>query len=927
MRVERQLGEVIERDVNLPFSWNGHRLSGLRGDTIASALAASGVVVFSRSFKYHRPRGILTATFHDPNCLVQVGDEPNVRGGHRRLERGMEVRAQNVWPKLELDLASANRVLAPFIGAGFYYKTFMKPERLWPSYEKVLQRFAPGGQVPVRPVSHARYDQRYAHPDVLVAGGGPAGMAAAAAAARAGASVMLVEEEHELGGHLRFGGRAELATLAELRAELAAEPSVEVLCDAVVTGRYDDNWVAVLQRGLSRVRERLVKARTRALVVAPGLIERPYVFRGNDLPGVMLSTAVRRLVNLYAVKPGERAVVLTANEEGSAAAEDLARIGVEVVRVLDARRGDDLVRARGRGRVESVETSHAGTIECDLLVVAAGWTAPTSLLNMAGDRPRYEPTAARFVPGGPLPENVLATGGIVGEGSSEELIAHGRAIGALAAARAGHGRGGEVPALQPRSHPALFRASTHGFVDLSEDVTSKDILAAAREGYDSIELLKRYTTVTMGAEQGKLESVNTVALLAEATGRSIAETGTTTWRPPYVPISLGALAGRPMNPVRCSPMQSWHEAKGAVPIVAGEWIRPEHYGDPAAEVRNVRDHVGIIDVTPLGKLDLRGPDVPKLLSFLYVNRWSRLEVGAVRYGVMCSEDGVVLDDGVTGRLGERHWFTSTTSSGAAAVLEWIELWLQTAHPDWGVHVTAVTSAYASINVAGPRSRELLSRLVSGVDLAPQAFGYMQVRTGSIAGVEGCHMWRIGFTGELSFELHVPAGYGLHVWEQLLEQGKDLHVAPFGLEAQRVMRLEKGHVIVGQDTDATTKAFSAGLDWLVKLDKDDFAGKPELVWENEKGVQARLVGLQPLDPHEVPPEASQIVTSGGAIVGRVTSSRFSPTLGRSICLGVIAPRVAAAGHIVSVQLPDGRRVGATVTEHHAHFDPEGTRLRG
>jgi sarcosine oxidase subunit alpha len=924
-RLGARPGEVIDRDTVLRFRWNGRPYTGLAGDTIVSALAAAGERVFSRSLKYHRPRGILTASYHDPNCLVQVGDEPNVRGAHRRLAAGMDVRAQNAWPSLRLDVKALNQSIGRFLGPGFYYRTFMNPPRLWPAYEAVLKRFASGGRVP-RHLPSASYDKRYTHPDVLVAGGGPAGMSAAVAAADAGAGVLLVEEEHELGGHLRWGGKADLDLLAELRRAVKDRPAIEVLVDSVAFARYDGNWVAVMQRSHPSVTERLIKARVGTLVVAPGLVERPYVFAGNDTPGVMLSSAARRLVNLWAVRPGERAVVLSANAEGDAAAADLDEAGVDVVAVLDARRGDDVVRARGRARLEAVETATGASIDCDLLVTAVGWTAPTSLLNMAGDRPVYDAGSARFVPGGGLPGNVVVAGGLAGDGSPEELIAHGRAVGQLAAERAGGRPGIPLPAATPRPHPALFRASTHGIVDFSEDVTSKDLVAAAREGYDSVELLKRFTTVTMGAAQGKLETVNAVAVLAEATGRSIAETGTTIWRPPYAPVSLGALAGRMFEPVRYSPMQPWHEAHGARPLVAGQWIRPDHYGDPGAEVGNVRRNVGIIDVTPLGKLDLRGPDVPKLLNLLYVNKWSKLAEGAVRYGVMCAEDGVVFDDGVTGHLGPDHYLMSTTSSGADAVLSHIEHWLQTEHPDWRVHVTPMTSDYASINIAGPNARRLLARLATDVDLGPEAFGYMQVRTATIAGVPGCFAWRIGFTGELSYEIHVPAAYGLHVWESLLAAGSDLGAAPFGVEAQRIMRLEKGHFIVGQDTDGLTQAHAAGLGWLVKLDKDDFIGKPELVWEAERDGGPRLVGLQPVDGGGVPPEGCQIV-EGNVIVGRITSSRLSPTLGRSICLGHVAARLAAAGTVVHVRLEDGNITPATVMAEHAHFDPEGTRLRG
>ncbi len=926
MRLAAQPGEVIDRSRRLAFTWNGRPAEGFAGDTIASALAASGVRVFSRSFKYHKPRGLLSATYHDPNCTLQVGDDPNVRAAHRRLSAGIAVTSENTWPSLSFDVRSANRLVSRFLGAGFYYKTFIKPQRLWPAYEKVLARFAPGGIVePDSP--HGHFDKRYVHVEVCVAGGGPAGMTAALAAAAAGARVLLVEEEPELGGHLRYGTDADRAAAAELRAAVAAAEGIEVMTDAVVTGRYDDNWVAVVQRDVPGVFERLCKVRARTLVVAPGLIERPYVFEGNDLPGVMLSSAVARLVNLYAVKPGQRAVVLSANPEGDAAVDDLRRAGVEIARVLDARTGANVVRAEGGRVLRRVELGDGSKLDCDLLVTAVGWTAPTSLLNFAGDRPVYDPDAARFFPGGQHAANVFPAGGLCGDGSLDEIVAHGRAVGAAAAAAGAAGTRPPIPTLARRPHPALFRSTTHGTVDWSEDVSSKDLLAAAKEGYDSIELVKRFTTVTMGPSQGKLESVNAVAVMSEALHQTIAETGTTVWRPPYVPITLGALAGRGFENTRVSPMHGWHVARGARPLVAGDWIRPDHYGDPAAEVNNVRTNVGLIDVTPLGKLDLRGPDVAKLLGLVYVNKWAKLAVGAVRYGVMCGEDGVVLDDGVTGRLGDDHYLMSTTSSGAATVWEWVENWLQTEHPEWQVHVTPVTTAYASMNIAGPKSRELLGRLIVGVDLSAEAFPYMHVRQGRVAGVNGCFLWRIGFTGELSYELHVPAAYGLHVWEACFTAGADLGVAPFGVEAQRIMRLEKGHFIVGQDTDGLTQAFGADLDWLVKLDKDDFAGKPELVWQQAAGGYQRLVGLQPVDPHIVPAEASQLVEGAKTIVGRITSSRMSPTLGRAICLGFVAPHLTVPGTLVTCQLPDRRRIPVRVTEHLAHFDPDGERLRG
>ena len=970
-RLGPQPGEVIDRSASVDFTWRGRAMSGFAGDTIASALTANGVRIVSRSMKYHRPRGYMTNDFWDPNGLVQVGDDPNVRSAHRLLRPGMVVEPQNAWPSVDRDLRSANSMAGRFLTAGFYYKTFMRPQKLWPLYQKVLSTFAPGGRVDLD-TPHDYHDKRYAHPDVVVAGGGPAGMAAAAAAAQAGARVMLVENHHRLGGHLLWGGSADRALAAELAAEVAAS-GVEILTDSTVTGRYDDNWLAIVQRSHPISVERLIKARAKTLVVAPGLVERPYVFAGNDKPGVMTSGAVRRFVNLHAAKPGSVAAVFTANADGDAAAADLERVGVEVAGVIDAREGQNIVRARGGAKsVEGVALADGTHLDCDLLVTAVGWTAPTTLFNMAGDRPVYDEAAARFFPSAPI-GNVLAAGSIAGDGTSEQLVEHARATGRLAAERAAvtahRLRAATARAVPPEGpephwpaddraplgrdpHPALFRSSTHGIVDFSEDVGSKDLIGAAAEGYDSVELLKRYTTATMGPAQGKLETVNTVAVLAEARGETIAEVGTTVWRPPYAPVTLGALAGRIFEPVRESSIQPWHEAHGAVPtmtgpgisvgdelgdgtqgstetpILAGQWVRPDRYGDPVEEVLNTRRNVGIIDVTPLGGLDLRGPDVPKLLNLVYVNNWTNLAIGSVRYGIMCAEDGVILDDGVTGRLEEERYFMTVTTSGSGTVWEWMENWLQTEHPDWRVHVIPTTTGYTSINVAGPKSRTLLNRLVSGVSLAPEDFGYMRARTGAIAGVEKCFLWRIGFTGELSYELHIPAGHGLHVWQALLDAGRDLGIKPFGLEAQRIMRLEKGHFIVGQDTDGLTKAPATGLGRMVKLEKDDFAGRPELAWALEGDGAPVIVAIQPTDPEIVPEEAAQIVRPGtNQTIGRITSSRMSPTLGRSICLGQVLPEAAAPGSELTVLLVDGRRVTAKVMAHHAHFDPEGERLRG
>ena len=938
-------GASIDRNSTARFTWNGKTMKGFAGDTIVSALAGNGVDVFARSMKYHRRRGILTNDFWDPNCFVQVGDEPNVRAAHRLVEEGMEVCAQNVWPSLERDVKAANGLVGRFLTAGFYYKTFMKPAKLWPRYEKILATFAPGGAIDYDSTP-GRYDKRYAHPDVVVAGGGPAGMSAALAAAQAGADVLLVEHNHELGGHLRWGTPQDQAKAAEL-GKRCAEAGVEILTDSTVTGRYDGSWIAINQRNVAgETIERVIKARAKCLVIAPGLIERPYIFKGNDRVGVMTSGAARRMLNMYGVKPGTKAVIFTANSDGDAAAADLAAAGLEVA-IVDARSGANVISAEGSGdRVEQVTLEDGTVHEADILVTAIGWTAPTSLANMSGDRPAYDAVAARFFCTN-LPSDVIATGGLAGDGTLDELMTHGAGTGRVAASQALKMRA-EMRAMTPRAgdvigdipstvappaslgrdpHPELFRSVTHGIVDFSEDVGSKDLWAAAGEGFDSVELVKRFTTATMGPSQGKLETVNTVAILAEYLGQTIEEVGTTVWRPPYAPVSLGALAGRHPTPHRTSSIQSWHEANGCHFIHAGAWLRPEHYGNAQAEAKNVRDNVGIIDVTPLGKLDLQGANVPDLLELLYVNKWRKLPIGKVRYGVMVGEDGVVLDDGVTAHLGEEHYMMTTTSSGAAAIWEWAENWLQTERPEWDVRIVPVTTSYTSINVAGPKSRELLMSLTEGVDLSNDAFEYMSVRSGTVAGVTDSMLLRIGFTGELSYEIHVPAAHGLKVWEALMDEGKSHSIKPFGIESQRILRLEKGHFIVGQDTDGLTRGASAGLGGLIKLDKEDGVGLPELRWAAERTDLAQVVSISLDDGAIVPEEASQLVDgNSNNIVGRITSSRMSPNLGRSVCMGQVLPHLAEPGTPLTVLLTDGRRVGAKIHTDHAFIDPEGLRLR-
>ena len=954
-RLPAQQGEVIDRSAKLRFSFNGKTYTAYPGDTVASALAAAGVQVLSRSFKYHRPRGLLCCAGHCPNCLVQIGDEPNVRACQRPVEAGMAVRPQNAWPSVDYDLMSLTQLGSRLMPVGFYYKTFIRPRSLWPFYEGVLRRAAGLGKVSLR-TPPGEFDKQYLYADVAVIGGGPAGIGAALAAAERGGRVLLFDENPALGGHLRFtdSDRA----MSDLLGALDQRSEVSVFTDTSVLGWYQDTWLSAV-RG-----SRLFKVRAKSLVVATGAYERPLLFDNNDLPGVMLGSGVQRLLHLFGVAPGKRAVIVTANDDGWRVAADLHAAGVRVEAVVDERDvcegphretlsdagipvfyGHTILAARGSGAVRGAEIARvdsAGVVDrstalampCDLIAVSMGWTPATDLVSMAGGRSAYREDRGEILPE-TLPSGLYVAGRAAGTHAVDTQIAEGRQAGFNAAASIGLGDApDEVVALNERKAAEARRTSARVLVEgrkkrflcFCEDVTDLDVETAIAEGYDSMELLKRYTTISMGPCQGKMCSMNTVHLCARANGRTVQETGKTTSRPPIRPVTLGALTGQNMEPVQVSPVQSWHLDRGAKMMVAGLWLRPEHYGQPEAEVRAVRERVGLIDVSPLGKLQLTGPGVPRLLERLYVNRWRKLGLGRVRYGVMCNDEGVVLDDGVCAHRREEEWYMSTTSTGASGVFEWIQWWAQSG---WGkgVQVTDLTDTFSAFNLAGPKSRDLLQKLTSR-DLAGQKFPYMRIRSAEVAGVP-CRLLRIGFTGELSYEIHCPSGYALHLWEALLEAGEAFGIVSFGVEAQRVLRLEKGHIIVGQDTDALSDALSADMAWAVKLDKQDFLGKRALVRISNEGVKQRLVGFKMARPDVVPDEGLQIVEpgSGGGldIVGWVSSSRFSPTLREAIGLCWLRADLAAQRGGAFTVYMDGKLEEARV-HHGAFYDPEGKRLR-
>ena len=953
-RPEARPGEAIDRSGLIEFTFDGVKHRAHPGDTVGSALAAAGVKTLSRSFKYHRPRGLLCGAGHCPNCLVQIGGEANVRACRRPVEAGMEVRSQNAWPSLDRDLMSLAGLGAPLMPVGFYYKTFIRPARLWPLYERVLRRAAGLGTVD-QDAAPAECDKQYLHADVAVVGAGPAGIAAAAAAAREGARVLLFDENPEAGGHLRCrrGGLAAADEAVKTAlAEIERAGNAVLHLDTAVVGWYQDNWLAAF-RG-----NRLLKVRAGAIVVAAGAVESPRLFAGNDLPGILLAGAARRLLHLHGVLPGRRTVVEAGDDEGWRLAAELTEAGVEIAAIVDEREavatefepalraagaavhlGSRIVGARGRGSVKAALVGPTTAVPCDSIVVRGRFAPANELLFMAGARGRFDDAAGEFRLG-ELPAGLFNAGRCRGVEGAEAQAADGAAAGRAAAAFArsleggGDGAGGPpwqgsatpLPTVPGEPPAPLPPCAGKRFVCLCEDVTDEDVAAAIAEGYDSVELLKRYTTVSMGPCQGKMCALNSLEQAARELGRAVADLGKTTSRPPVVPVTLGALAGQRMDPMQVSPLHEWHLDNGARMMVAGLWLRPEQYGDPAAEVRAVRERAGLIDVSPLGKLQLTGPGVPGLLDRLYVNQWRDLRRGRVRYGIMCNDEGVVIDDGVCARLSEEEWYMSTTSAGAGNVLEWIEWWRQSGWGD-GVQVADLTETNAAFNLAGPRSRELLSRL-TGRDLANGRFPYMRARRAEVAGVP-CLLLRIGFTGELSYEIHCPAGFARHLWERLLEEGKDFGIRPFGVEAQRVLRLEKGHIIVGQDTDALSDPIAADAAWAVKLEKPDFLGKRALARVAAEGPRQRLTGFVMKERNPVPEEGMQIVRSNGGgrpeIIGWVTSCRVSPTLGDTIGLCWL-PAEVASREGETFRIDCGGRLAEARVHHGPFYDPTGERLR-
>ena len=994
-------GADLQRSQSLRFEFDGRSYQGLQGDTLASALLANGVHLVGRSFKYHRPRGIMAAGPEDPNALVTVWRDaarstPNLNAAQVELYDGLVAHSQNRWPSLRFDAGRINDLISRFIPSGFYYKTFMWPRRAWHSLYEPRIRAAAGLGVAPGEADPDCYAQRYGHCDVLIVGAGPAGIAAALTAAATGARVMLCDEQALPGGSLRsgtnarIGGQAGADWLREAMRELAAADKVTLLTRTTAFGYLPHNMVALSERltdhlarpPTSKPRERLWQVRARQVILATGAIERPLVFPGNDRPGVMLAGAARSFLNRYGVVPGARVVVLTAHDDAYQAALDLQVAGVQIAALVDmrsnlagpladaARRAGLTIRSnttaigtRGNLRVTAVGLATidghgavagaADWVRCDALLMSGGYTPSVHLHSQARGKLRWDEAAQVFVPG-------LAAGGSRSIGACNGLIGselarvfeqaaaaaadavrecgfHARPD-AIAVSEAHSASGGWIGALPQPAGAAAGKA----FVDWQNDVTAADLGLAVREGFRSIEHIKRYTTTGMATDQGKTSNLNALAIAAQQLGRAIPEVGLTTFRLPYLPVGFGGLAGYARGdyfaPVRKTPMYDWAAARGAVFEPVSMWQRARYFPERdenmhqavARECVAVRRGCGLFDASTLGKIEVAGPDAIEFMNRMYVNNWSSLAVGRCRYGILLRDDGFVYDDGVVARTASERLHVTTTTGGAPRVLGMMEDYLQTEWPNLKVWLTSTTEQWAVIAVQGPKARAVLEPLVDQADLSAAALPHMAMTRGLVCGVPAM-IFRVSFTGELGYEINVPADYGAEVWRAIWEAGQRHGMCAYGTETMHVLRAEKGYIIVGQDTDGTMTPDDAALSWAVGKNKTEFVGmvslrKPALQDPNRK----QLVGLLTADPAQVLEEGSQIAPEPGQrppmrLLGHVTSSYHSSVLGRSIALAVVSAGRSRLGQTLYVPTPRGESA-VTVTQP-VFYDQKGERLNG
>ena len=973
-------GGAIDRSRRLAFRFDGRRLAGHPGDSLASALLANGIRLVGRSFKYHRPRGIFAAGSEEPNALVELRSgafrEPNTRATVAELFDGMEAASQNRLGPLRHDLLAVNDLLSPFLTAGFYYKTFMWPRSFWERvYEPVIRASAGLGRLSGK-ADPDRYDKGFLHCDVLIIGAGPAGLAAALEAGRSGARTILADEDFLMGGRLNaetheVGGRSGAAWAADAVRELASMERVRLMPRTTVVGAWDHGIYGALERrtdhfaaGGAKPRQILWRLYTRRAILCAGAVERPIAFGGNDRPGIMLAGAVRAYANRFAVGAGRRVGLFTNNDDGWRTAADLAAKGVPVAAVVDVRDREppaavpgarivmkgQVTATRGRHGLKEISLATGERIAVDCLAVSGGWNPNVHLTCHQGGKPVWSREIAAFVPGGTLPGGMTVAGAAGGALTTAAALAEGHraavaALGELGLAAAGGGPPGasdESAEVTPFWHVRQSRG--RAWLDLQNDVTVKDVVQSHGEGFRSVEHLKRYTTLGMATDQGKTANVLAHAIVAELAGRTIAETGTTVFRPPYTPVPIAAFAGRArgkeFRPVRLTPGHDWAERQGAVFVESGLWLRAQWFPQPGEthwrqsvdrEVMRTRGSVGICDVTTLGKIDIQGRDAAEFLNRIYANGFARLGVGKVRYGLMLREDGFACDDGTTARLGERHFVMTTTTANAVLVFRNMEFARQCLWPGLDVHLISVTEQWAQYAVAGPNSRRLLEKLVdSQHDISNEAFPFMACGEVSVCGGTPARLFRISFSGELAYEIAVAARYGDALARALMEAGEEFEAVAYGTEALGVMRIEKGHA-AGNELNGQTTARMLGLQRMVSKKKDCIGNvlseRPEM--NREDGLE--LAGFKPLDATEELTAGAHLLGGGASPEtandeGWISSVAWSPTLRSSIGLGFIREGHARVGE--TVRAWDGlqnKDIQVEIVSPH-FFDPDGERLR-
>lgn len=978
-------GGRIDRRRPLSFTFDGRRLTGYAGDTLASALLGNGIHLTGRSFKYHRPRGILGAGVEEPNALVEIDRgkgrlEPNLQATMIELYDGLVARSQNRWPTLRFDMGAVSNLLSAFIPAGFYYKTFMWPRGAWKKvYEPSIRRAAGLGRAPMD-ADPDRYAFQYAHCEVLVVGGGPAGLAAALAASESPARVILCDEGAEFGGSLLADPDAVIdgidawQWIADALAKLQSRPNVTLLPRTTAFRYGTHNMVDLAERITDHYdhvepagpRQRWHQLRAGRVVLATGAHERPILFRNNDRPGIMLASAARTYLNRYGVVPGWRVATLTRTDSGYATALDFARKGIAVT-ILDLRpsppaalvaeatsQGVDVIagikplRATGSMHVRSLEVALAkgGTrsFPCDLLLMAGGWTPAIHLFSQARGKIVWSDAVESYLPGD-ASQRVSCAGACKGDFSLVAALAGGTLAGtgpdAPASAAPAPVQSLPAPPVDMNRAPMeIAERSSMAFVDFQNDVTSKDVRLAIREGFLSVEHFKRYTTTGMATDQGRTSNLNAMAVASAAMGIPMGQVGITTFRGPYTPISFGLLAGHNRGttfaPERRTPVHDWAVAQGAMFEDVGLWKRARYFPRPGEdmeaavrrECRITRQAAGILDASTLGKIEVVGPDAAVFMERMYVNPWSRLKPGSCRYGIMLREDGYIFDDGVVGRIAEDRFHVTTTTGGAAGVFNFMEDYLQTEWPELDVWLTSTTEQWAVIAVQGPRARDILAPLVEGIDLSNDAFPHMAVREGRIAGVP-TRLFRVSFTGELGFEVNIASAHGLAIWEAIWAEGEKHGATAYGTEAIHVLRAEKGFIIVGQETDGTVTPDDVGLNWAIGKAKGDFVGKrslsrPDLCADGRK----QLVGLRPVDHDILADEGAQLLEASPSgspnSQGHITSAYRSGTLNGPFAMGLLQNGRARHGELVRATSLSGAATLWRVVEP-VFYDPEGARI--